>query len=133
MIGNKVDDLEVLRKSREVLAQTYVKWITKDGKGGHCAYGAVEAVVGSVHREYPLRCYLNPAAKALHPELKGCTGKREVHNTDQRDIFDLHPLIYVNNHTDKETTLAVFDAAILNLEMEIAKETPVRVRDLVAV
>jgi hypothetical protein len=71
--------------------------------------------------------FLNPHAVALHPDLIGTVQKRPPswdRDCPENEYFDSYfdscPLQFVNNFTDKETTLRVFDSAILSLEIATA-------------
>lgn len=108
--------LDRLREARRVLEASYVRDWQDDGMGGHCALGSVAVALGRAIIHYyepdaaPFYRLLNSTARALHPE-------RVAKNRHHED-----PIVLINNETDKATTLAVFDAAILDLEIKLATE-----------
>lgn len=118
--GSEMNDtqiLEQLRAARELLATRYVKEAQDDGKGGHCALGCIAVGLGRVYA-YPNEAdaagaiaLLNSNAMALHPEINF-------------NRWQSAPIVQVNNRTNKESTLAVFDAAILELEIKLASSPP---------
>ncbi len=110
--------LTTLRNARALLDKTYIKWITWDYSGGHCALGALTRSGGATNEVYAL----NNAAVALYPQFLGAKGKRPApyNRFSKVDKFNDHPIVYLNNHVGKEATLAVFDAAILDLELKLA-------------
>lgn len=112
--------LEILRESRDLLDKSYVKWISDDGHGGHCALGAIGAVLDRAHYQTHLTFFnlLDTTATILHPELLGET--RERLDGCGIDDFNVSPTVFLNNHVGKEAALAVFDAAILDEELKEA-------------
>ncbi len=108
--------LSTLQSARALLETSYIKFEQDNGIGGHCALGCIAFVLGRRHAFHDQDDaaeaigLLNNTAEALHPEIN--------HHTWA------NPIVQVNNSTDKETTLAVFDAAILGLQikLESAKE-----------
>lgn len=120
---NDTQILEQLRAARALLDKSYVKWTRNDGRGGHCAYGVLDLCTGVECREnvafQMAEVILTRNAIALHPELVGACAPRGD-ELAWVEHFDMWPLAYVNNQTDKATTLAVFDAAILELEIKLA-------------
>ncbi len=111
-------DLDAIRAARDLLDQTYVKWIGDDGKGGHCAVGCLIATNGALHH-HP---FLNDLAREMYPEH---TGKRMPRAFGgYPDVFDQSPLVYVNNQLGKEATLALFDRRIADLEAKLATPVP---------
>ena len=129
MEGYNVTDtqlLDVLKRSRDILDANYVKWFMSDGSGGHCARGSVLAAMG-IHiflepwdAAFPCLDVLDQHAKALHPELVGHIAEREFGMW--LDRFDEYPLPYINNQLGKAATLAVFDSAILEVELRLAQQ-----------
>ncbi len=109
-----------LKAARELLSRTYVKfWSTHPDGVRHCAMGALQ----HTQRGYPDGYYLRERAQVLlggaarrqHPEMEGARSERKE-NGGGFDRFNDNPIVYINNHTDRETTLAVFDEAIASLE-----------------
>lgn len=120
--------LEGIKKARAILADHYVPWITDDGKGGHCAAGALSVafdkeIYGKV--PYPAQTVITETARALHPELAGMVARRPSDSSFVgHDSFDEWPFVYVNNHLGKEAILRVFDVAILEAELARQAEKP---------
>lgn len=122
--------LTILTEARSVLAESYIKWYLQDSKGGHCAAGSVLHKADDMPHYLTVMDKLNAVAKQLHPELTGQSAPRKdplgIYNPlagavqFSRDYFDSHPVVYVNNHLGKEAVLAVFDAAILDVELKLA-------------
>lgn len=116
--------LKILRDARALLAEHYVPWTTDDGRGGHCQLGCLwEAWSWNPCLKQftePNGC-VERAARALHPELAGCSMERsDGLGRECFDHFDQFPAVYVNNQLGKEAILRVYDAAILDLEIAAA-------------
>lgn len=115
-------DMAPLKKARWILNNFFCKWTVEDRMGNHCAIGAVSmAVFGHPHAfmRAPASDYLellDGCAERLHPELKHARGRRSDSDTVP-DLFDLNPLVYVNNQLGREAALAVFDEALLMVEL----------------
>src|SRR5438105_4175138 len=97
--------LDMLRRARAVLDRGYCKNMIEDLLGNHCAYGALIACDDSVshYKALDALVFLDTFTRVLHPEYGG----------------RMYCTIHLNNETDKETTLAVFNAAILDLEIKL--------------
>jgi hypothetical protein len=114
------ETLTILRAARNLLDKSYIKWNPDDGKGGHCAIGAICKV--ALHMGYyttPIRELIDAECIALHPELVGKVAPRE-NTVFYGDTFSLNPTVYVNNQLGKAAILAVFDSCILNLELKLS-------------
>ncbi len=117
------EEIEHLQAARNLLDQSYCKWTWDDGKGGHCAVGCLimtdnERLAGMGWSF--LKNLLDEEAEILHPELKDAVRERPG---GMYDCFNTSPTVYVNNQLGKETTLQLFDAVILALEIAEESET----------
>ena len=122
----QLDVLEVLNKARAILATNYCKWVTDDGRGHHCASGAISVAASgraAAAEMNSIRETIRASAIRLHPELAGaCRPRLNMRGTDFVDMgfhdrFELDPMIFVNNQLGQQAILEVFDDAIQNLEL----------------
>ena len=117
-------DLSALKESKSILDRSYVKWTRDNGRGGHCALGALELGGGSYPVVQRLVASVDAACVSLYPELKGASAPRLGNAVYPNDYFESSPTAFVNNQLGKEAILKAFDAAILELEIEIAAMEP---------
>ncbi len=133
---NLHETLDILKRARAILEANYIRWAVSNGAGGYCAIGAL-GVAGHSNpwhfdRSEPEYVAICEAATALHPELAGAVRDRPDGASDR---FDDCPIIFVNNHLGKESTLRVWDVTIAELELRLAaaeqQESPAEVPVLV--
>jgi hypothetical protein len=127
--------LNMLQAARDLLAATYIQWVSHTPDGRHCAVGVLD-VLGLYNSRCPVFQRLEATARSLYPEYEGASAWRAVREESKgpeegplfKDYFLRDPLVYVNNHLGKEATLAVFDSAILELEIQLAQKNEPLVR-----
>ncbi len=120
---SKSEMLDVVRRARELLARTwvpgirhtdYIYGVVPTEHGGHCHLGCLEVVrridSGNLDPfEDPISRLLDEVAVRLRPE--SAIGSR----------FGL-PAVYVNNVLGRDAIVAVYDAAIEDLELAVLCE-----------
>ncbi len=107
--------LERTKVAREMLANCWVPWTTNDGRGGHCQIGClIRAFYWRPGYETASRA-VREAALRLHRDLAGA--RRPRPDCGCPDDFNSDPAVFVNNQLGKEAILAVYDEAILQLEV----------------
>ncbi len=130
---SKSEMLDVVRRARELLARAWVAgtrhtdWSISSSevpadyaRGQHCHLGCLEVV--QKIRPYGLNCdedqtavYLNAVARRLHPLV----------DTVVTGAHRFHPAVYVNNVLGRDAIVAVYDAAIEDLELAVLCEEEV--------
>lgn len=112
-------ELDALKLAREILDRTYIKWTTNDGKGGHCALGALIEANASYGGTYSaLMNFLADIAltQKQFSKYQGKSGRRKDGGGD--DEFNAAPIVYLNNQVGKVAVLKLFDAGIKQLQKE---------------
>lgn len=127
--------LDALRKARSLLATGYMQWTIgncyeTDEPFQGCASGAIIRATSDTAYDHlivsgEVQKGINRAAEALYPEYTGVEAPRA--DRGAHDHFNGQPFVWVNNHLGKEATLAVFDSAILELEIQLDTTTPVAI------
>ncbi len=106
--------------AREMLANCWVPWSTDDGEGGHCQIGCLIRAFNWGTGYATASRAVREAAFRLHQDLAGA--RRPRPDCSCPDDFNSDPAIFVNNQLGKEAILAVYDEAILQLEVAALRE-----------
>lgn len=97
-----------LREARDVLARGYCRGVRSDGRGNHCALGAID----TAYKCWDRADLSNPAIELLG-EFCTYRGVDEFNHDIVRD--ESHPIVKIaghNNMTNKKSMLQAFDKAI---------------------
>ncbi len=113
----KAEMLDVVFRTRALLEVSYIPYKLTDGAGGRCHWGCLNLIQQGHELAWllddPALAYLDKVAVRLYPES---------------ELYSF-PSVFVNNKLGKEAILAVYDAAIAQLQVAVLCEEEAEKRE----